>query len=106
MAQDKTLGQDKGLDMGGKTMKLRTFDGDPVRGKMTSDSLVSPDGFPVLLVNDDPFPPDEAEFFLESATQRELEMLEEGGYDLPEWEDKDEGYKEGEEEEEIEMEED
>ena len=67
-------------------MILRTFDGDPVRGKMTTDSLVSPDGGPVLLVNDDPFSPEEAEFFLESATEEELKMLEEGGYDLPEWE--------------------
>ena len=72
-------------------MKLRTFDGAPVRAKMTTDSPVSPDGFPVLLVNDEPFSPQEAEFFLEYATQRELEMLEEGGYDLPEWEDKEEG---------------
>ena len=39
-----------------------------------------------------PSPPQEAEFFLELVTQKELEMLEEGGYDLPEWEDKEEGY--------------
>jgi len=68
-------------------MKLRTFDAEPVRGKMTTDSLVSPDGIPILLVNGEPFSPEEAEFFLESATEEELEMLEEGGYDLPEWED-------------------
>jgi len=68
-------------------MKLRTFEGEPVRGKTTTDSPVSPDGVPVLLVNDEPFSPKEAEFFLESATEKELEMLEEGGYDLPEWED-------------------
>ena len=60
-------------------MKLRTFDGEPVRGKMTTDSLFSLDGGPVLLVNDEPFSPEEAEFFLESATQKELEMLEEAG---------------------------
>ncbi len=42
---------------------------------------------PVSLVNGEPFSPEEAEFFLESATEEELEMLEEGGYDLPEWED-------------------
>ncbi len=54
---------------------------------MTTDSLVSADGVPILLVNDEPFSPEEAEFFLESATEEELEMLEEGGYDLPEWED-------------------
>jgi hypothetical protein len=68
-------------------MKLRTFDGEPVRGKMTTDSPVSPDGVPILLVNGEPLSPEEAEFFLESATEEELEMLEEGGYDLPEWED-------------------
>ena len=68
-------------------MKLRTFEGEPVRGELTTDSSVSQDGTPVLLVNDEPFSPEEAEFFLESATQKELEMLEEGGYDLLEWEE-------------------
>jgi hypothetical protein len=87
-------------------MKLRTFEGEPVRGKMTTDSLVSPDGGPILLVNDEPFSPEEAEFFLESATEEELEMLEEGGYDLPLWEDKKEVYEEGEEDEPIESDED
>jgi hypothetical protein len=87
-------------------MKLRTFEGEPVRGKMTTDSLVSPDGGPILLVNDKPFSPEEAEFFLESATEEELEMLEEGGYDLPLWEDKKEVYEEGEEDEPIESDED
>ena len=87
-------------------MKLRTFDGEPVRGKMTTDSLVSPDGGPVLLVNDKPFSPDEAEFFLESASQRELEMPEKGGYDLADWEDKDEGNEEDEEDEEMESDDD
>ena len=87
-------------------MKLRTFDGEPVRGKMTTDPLVSPDGGPVLLVNDEPFSPEEAEFFLESVSQEELKMLSEGGYDLPEWEDKDKGYEEVEEDEETERDED
>jgi len=87
-------------------MKLRTFDGEPVRGEMTSDSLVIPDGGPVLLVNDEPFSPDEAEFFLESATEKELEMLQEGGYDLADWEDTDEGNEEDEEEEESESDDD
>ncbi len=82
-------------------MKLRTFDGERVRGELTRDFPVSQEGVPVLLVNDEPFSPDEADFFLESATQKELEMLEEGGYDLPEWEEKETGY---EEEEEIEAE--
>jgi hypothetical protein len=54
---------------------------------LTTDSPVSQDGLS----------PEEAEFFLESATQEELEMLQEGGYDLPEWEGRDEGYEEVEE---------
>jgi len=48
----------------------------------------------VLLVNDEPFSAEEAEFFIEYATQEELEMLKEGGYDLPAWEGTDEGYEE------------
>ena len=87
-------------------MKLRTFDGEPARGKMTTDSLVSPDGGPVLLVNDEPFSPEEAEFFLEAATEKEMQMLLEGGYDLAEWEDQDEGSGEDEEDEEIESDDD
>ena len=78
-------------------MKLRTFEGEPVRGEMTTDFPVSQDGIPVLLVKDEPFSPEEAEFFTEHATQEELEMLREGGYDLPAWEAKDEGYEEVEE---------
>ena len=38
---------------------------------------------------------------MESATQKELDMLEEGGYDLPEWGDKVEGYEESQEDEQI-----
>jgi hypothetical protein len=78
-------------------MKLRTFEGEPVRGEMTTNFPVSRDGIPVLLVKDEPFSPEEAEFFIEHATQEELEMLREGGYDLPAWEGKDEGYEEGKE---------
>jgi len=74
-------------------MKLRTFEGEPVRGEMTTDFPVSQDGIPVLLVKDEPFSPEEAEFFIEYATQEELEMLREGGYDLPEWEGGDEGIR-------------
>jgi hypothetical protein len=44
-----------------------------------------------LLANDESFSPEEAEFFLESATSKEMEMLEEGGYDLQAWEEKDDG---------------
>jgi hypothetical protein len=47
-------------------MKLRTFDEEPVRGKMTTDPLVSPDGGPVLLVNDEPFSPMAGENYFRS----------------------------------------
>jgi hypothetical protein len=67
-------------------LKLRTFDGEPVTGELTREYPVSRDGLPVLLVTDEPFSPEEAEFFLESATQEELELLKEGGYNLPDWE--------------------
>jgi len=67
-------------------LKLRTFEGEPVQGELTTEYPVSRDGLPVLLVTDEPFSPDEAEFFLESATQEELELLKAGGYNLPGWE--------------------
>jgi hypothetical protein len=69
-------------------MNLKTFDGEPFRGEMTTSFPVSQDGSPILLVNDDPFSPEEAEFFLEFASSKEMEMLKEGGYDLPAWEEK------------------
>jgi hypothetical protein len=78
-------------------MKLRTFDGEPVRGEMTTDFPVSQDGIPILLADGEPFSPEKAEFFLESATSKEMEMLGEGGYDLPAWEETEEGYEEAEE---------
>jgi len=78
-------------------MKLRTFDGEQVQGKMTTDFPVSQDGIPILLADGEPFSPEEAEFFLESATPKEMKMLEEGGYDLPAWEEREEGYEEVEE---------
>jgi hypothetical protein len=67
-------------------LKLRTFEGEPVQGELSTEYPVSRDGLPVLVVTDEPFSPDEAEFFLESATQEELELLKEGGYELPKWE--------------------
>jgi hypothetical protein len=48
-------------------------------------------------MNDNPFSRQEAEFPLESATTKELEILKEGGYDLPAWEERAEGYEEIEE---------
>jgi hypothetical protein len=71
-------------------LKLRTFDGEPVGGELTRDLPVSQYGLPVLLVDGQPFFPVEAEFFLEASSQEELEMLEEAGYDFPEWEDRNE----------------
>jgi hypothetical protein len=67
-------------------VKLRTFEGELVRGEITTDFPVSQDGIPVLFVKDELFLPEEAEFFIEYATQEEREMLREGGYDLPAWE--------------------
>ena len=67
-------------------MKLRTFEGEPVTGELSTEYPVSRDGLPVLLVGDEPFSPEEAEFFLESATQEELELFKEGGYNFPKWE--------------------
>ena len=67
-------------------MKLRTFEGEPVTGELSTEYPVSRDGLPVLLVGDEPFSPEEAEFFLESATREELELLKEGGYNFPKWE--------------------
>jgi hypothetical protein len=78
-------------------MKLRTFDGEPIRGEITTDFPVSQDGIPILLVDGEPFSPEETELFLESATPKEMEMLKEGGYDLPAWEEEEEGYEEVEE---------
>jgi hypothetical protein len=46
---------------------------------MTTSFPVSQDGIPILLVGDEPFAPEEAEFFLESATSKEIGMLAEGG---------------------------
>ena len=74
-------------------MKLRTFEGEQFRGEMTTDYPISQDGTPVLLVNDRPFSPEEAEFFIEYVTHEELDLLKEGGYDLPEWEGGDEGIR-------------
>ena len=56
-------------------MKLRTFDGERVRNEMTTDFPVSQDGIPILLADGEPFSPEEAEFFLESATPKEMEKL-------------------------------
>jgi hypothetical protein len=70
----------------GSFLKLRTFEGEPITGELTTEYPMTRNGIPVLLVNGEPFSPKEAEFFLETATQEELALLKEGGYDLPKWE--------------------
>jgi hypothetical protein len=64
-------------------MNLRTFSDEPVRGEITTDFPVSQDSIPILPADGQPFSPEEAEFFLESATPKEMKMLEEGeeGYE-------------------------
>ncbi len=81
-------------------MKLRTFDGQPARGELSADPSLSQDGLPVLVVDGEAYLPDEADFFIESATDEQLEALDDAGYDLPLWEDRE--IDESEEEEEIE----
>ena len=66
-------------------MKLRTFGGEQVNGEFSTDFDMSPEGNPVIVVKGEAYTPEEAEFFLESATDEELELLEEGGYDLQLW---------------------
>jgi hypothetical protein len=39
-------------------MKLRTFDGEQVRGEMTTAFPVSQDGIPIFWVDDEPFAPE------------------------------------------------
>ena len=72
-------------------MKLRTFEGEPIIGELTTEYPMTRNGIPVLLIRGEPFSPEEAEFFLEAATQNELGLLKEGGYDLPKWEDEEYG---------------
>ena len=81
-------------------MKLRTFDGERARGELSLDHPLSQDGVPVLIVGGEVYLPDEADFFIESATDEQLEALDDAGYDLPLWEDRE--IDESEEEEQIE----
>ncbi len=66
-------------------MRLRTFEGKRVRAELVTEYPISPDGSPVLVVNGEPYSPEDAEFLLESATSKELKLLEKAGYDLPRW---------------------
>jgi hypothetical protein len=85
-------------------LRLRTFDGERVKGELTTDHPASEDGVPVLVVGGEAYLPEEADFFIESATDEQLEALDDAGYDLPLWEDRE--IDESEEEEEIEETED
>ncbi len=82
-------------------MKLRTFEGERVRGELSIDHPLSQDGVPVLVVNGEPYLPEEADFFVESATDEQLEELDNAGYDLPLWEDREVDESEEEETEDL-----
>ncbi len=71
-------------------MRLRTLDGQLVRGKLTTEYPLSVDGSPVLIVKGEPYGPEEADFYLESATTIERKQLTKGGYNLPKWSEHDE----------------
>jgi hypothetical protein len=73
------------LDFKEGSLKLRTFGGEQVTGEFSTEFDMSPEGNPVIVVKGEAYHPEEAEFFLESATDEELELLEEGGYDLQPW---------------------
>ena len=66
-------------------MRLRTLDGELVRGKLTTEYPLSPDGFPVLIVKGEPYGPEDADFYLESASTIERRQLAKGGYNLEPW---------------------
>jgi hypothetical protein len=60
-------------------MRLRTLDGELVRGKLTTEYPMSTDGIPVLIVKGEPYGPEDADFYLESATTIERKQLAKGG---------------------------
>ena len=66
-------------------MRLRTLDGELVRGKLTTEYPLSPDGFPVLIVKGEPYGPEDADFYLESASTIERKQLSKAGYNLEPW---------------------
>ena len=85
-------------------MKLRTFEGHRVKAELSSEHPLSQDGVPVLVVDGEAYLPEEADFFIEAATDEQLEELDNAGYDLPLWEDREIGDFEEEEKEEEEEE--
>lgn len=86
-------------------MKLRTFEGERVIGELSTEHPASQDGFPVLVVDGEAYRPEEADFFIEAATSEQIEDLDNAGYDLPLWEDREIEDSEEEEREEEEDEE-
>ena len=66
-------------------MRLRTLDGELVRGKLTTEYPLSPDGFPVLIIKGEPYGPEDADFYLESASTIERKQLAKAGYNLEPW---------------------
>ena len=66
-------------------MRLRTLNGELVRGKLTTEYPLSTDGSPVLIVKGEPYGPEDADFYLESATTIERKQLAKGGYNLARW---------------------
>jgi hypothetical protein len=71
-------------------MRLRNLDGEKVRGKLTTEYPLSTDGSPVLIVKGEPYGPEDADFFLESATAIERKQLAKAGYSLARWSEHDE----------------
>jgi len=66
-------------------MRLRTLEGELVRGKLTTEYPMSADGSPILIVKGEPYGPEDADFYLESATTVERRQLARGGYSLEPW---------------------
>jgi hypothetical protein len=66
-------------------MRLRTLDGELLRGKLTTEYPLSTDGSPVLIVKGEPYGPEDADFYLESASTIERRQLAKGGYKLARW---------------------
>lgn len=66
-------------------MRLRNLNGDKMRGKLTTEYPLSTDGSPVLVVNGEPYGPEDADFYLESATTVERKQLVQAGYNLEPW---------------------
>ncbi len=60
-------------------MKLRTFEGEPVTGELTTEYSMTLNGIPVLLVNGESLSPEEAVFFLETAPKMSWSCLKRVG---------------------------